>query len=199
MNYDRLLLTLCLKNLCQMLQYLQNILQLILSPAKGWEDVSASLASPDKLAHDAYYPLLGFASMTEFIRLFYHNSGGIVTVIELAIALLGSYFVAYYVGRLIIEHYLKPLTSGEINPTTTGVFSLYGLGMMLMIEIIENILPTDLTLVKFLPLFVALILYKGTSYMSIKPDHELRFLCIAVIALIVAPIGIFSILKLLII
>lgn len=198
MNYDRYLLTLCRKNYHRMLQFLKNLIQLILSPTKGWEDVSASLSSPDKLVHDAFFPLLGFASLSEFVKLFYHGHGGFVTVLELAIALFGSYLVSFYVGRLLLEHYLKPLVSGEINTTKIGTFTLYALGLMILIEIIENVLPTDLTLVRFLPLFVALILYKGTAYMSVKQDHELRFLCIAVASLIVVPIGIFFILKLLI-
>lgn len=181
-----------------MLLYLKNLIQLILSPSKGWEDVSASLSSPDKLVRDAFFPLLGFASLTEFVRLFNNNNGGAVSVIELAIALFGCYLVSFYIGRLFLEHYLKPLVSGEINTTKISTFTLYALGLMILIEIIENILPTDLTLVKFLPLFVALILYKGTSYMAVKPDHELRFLCIAVASLIVVPIGLFCILKLLI-
>lgn len=181
-----------------MLQYLKNIIQLILSPTKGWEDISASLSSPDKLARDAYFPMLLVVALTEFIRIFYNDSVGFVTALELAIALFGSYFVSFYIARLIFEYYLKQLVIGDINTTKISIFTLYGLGMMLMIEAIENIIPTDLTLIKFLPLFVALILYKGSAYMSVKADYEIRFLCVTIATLIVVPMGIFWILKLLI-
>lgn len=182
-----------------MLQYLKNLFQLILSPAKGWEDVSASVSSPESLVKDGFYPLLGIASLTEFVRLFYYGNGGFVTVLELAIALAGSYFISYYISRMLLEHYLKSHVGGDINPTKINIFSLYALGMLLIIEIIENVLPTDLTLVKFLPLFVALILYKGAAYMSVKQNHELRFLLISALSLIAVPICIFSLLQLLIV
>ncbi|MDE5594050.1 MAG: hypothetical protein K2I89_00555 [Muribaculaceae bacterium] len=181
-----------------MLQYLKNLIQLILAPAKGWEDVSASLASTEHLLRDAFFPLLGVAAVSEFIRLFYHNSGGFLTVFELAIALFGSYFVSFFIGRIILSNYIGNFIDGEVNQTKLSTFIIYGLGLLLIIEIIENILPTDLTLVKFLPLFVALILYRATTYLSVKQGSELRFLCIAALAVIVVPIALFSLLELII-
>ena len=188
-----------LKNLKEvMLQYLKNLVQLVLAPAKGWEDVSASLATPERLLRDAFFPLLGVSALSEFIRLFYHNSGGFLTVFELAIALFGSYFVSFFIARIILSNYIGGFIDGEVNQTKISTFIIYGLGLLLMIEIIENLLPTDLTLVKFLPLFVALILYRSTAYLAVKPGTELRFLCLAVIAVIVVPIAIFSLLELII-
>lgn len=181
-----------------MLRYLKNLFQLVLAPTKGWEDVSASLESPERLMRDAFFPLLGVAAASEFIRLFYHNSGGFLTVFELAIALFGSFFVSFFVGRIILSNYLVNLVAGELNQTKLSTFIIYGLGLLLLIEIIENILPTELTLVKFLPLFVALILYRATAYLSVKSGSELRFLCVAALAVIVLPIVIFSLLELII-
>lgn len=181
-----------------MLRYLKNLFQLVLAPTKGWEDVSASLESPERLMRDAFFPLLGVAAASEFIRLFYHNSGGFLTVFELAIALFGSFFVSFFVGRIILSNYLVNLVDGELNQTKLSTFIIYGLGLLLLIEIIENILPTELTLVKFLPLFVALILYRATTYLSVKSGSELRFLCVAALAVIVLPIVIFSLLELII-
>ena len=59
-----------------MVQYLKNLLQLVLLPFRGWEDVSATLSDPERLLRDGYYPLLGIAANTEFVRLFYHGHGG---------------------------------------------------------------------------------------------------------------------------
>lgn len=181
-----------------MLQYLKNLLQLVLSPFRGWEDVSASLASPDSLLRDGYYPLLGVAALSEFVRLFYHGHGGFLTVLELAIALFGSFFVAFFLAKVILTHYLTPFIEGDPNPTKIATFSIYGLGLLLFIEIIENILPTHLTLVKFLPLFVALILYNGSAYLSVKEGTELRFLAVVVLGVVVVPLAIFYLLELVI-
>lgn len=181
-----------------MLEFLKNLIQLILAPTKGWEDVSAAMTSPERLMRDAFFPLLGTAALSEFVRLFYHNNGGFLTVFELAIALFGSYFVSFFICRIILSKYLSNIVEGEVNPIKLSTFIVYGLGLLLIIEIIENVLPTELTLVKFLPLFVALILYRATAYMAVKAGSELKFLLVTALAVIVVPTAIFSLLELII-
>lgn len=182
-----------------MIRYLKIIAQLVLSPAKGWEDVSASMTDPETLLRKLYFPLLFVASLTEFVRLFYHNSGGFLTVLELAIAMFGSFFISFFIARIILSNYSAPFVTGEANNVRIATFVVYGQALLLMIEIIDNLLPTKLTLVKFLPLFVALILYRGNTYMGVNPNAEFRFFCIAVVAVIVVPIALFSLLELIIV
>lgn len=179
-----------------MLAYLKNLFQLILSPSRGWEDISASMHPSRLLLHEGFYPLLTVASLSEFLRLFYDADTSFVTLLELAIAMGGTYFASYFIAGMVLESYLKNMVDGEINRLKVDTFVIYGLSLLLVIELITSVVPTDLTLIKFLPLFVALILYKGSAYMSVKSNCELRFLCLSVIAVIVVPIGFFTILKL---
>lgn len=171
-----------------MKQYLQNIIQLILSPTKGWEDISAAVEDPDTVAAKGYYPLLGIAALTEFFRLFYDRNLGFVSAVMLAVALFGTFFISYYVCRLVLESLLKNIVTGEPNASRVSLFILYTLSLSLIIEMIENCVPTSLTPIKFLPLFVALIIYRASAYMAVKPDYELKFLIIGVGMLIVMPI-----------
>ena len=171
-----------------MKQYLKNILQLILSPTKGWEDISAAVENPDTVAAKGYYPLLAVAALSTFARLFYDHHLSVVTVVMLAVALFGTYFISFYVGRIALESLLKNVVTGEPNVTKITLFILYTLGLSVIIEIIENCVSTSLTPIKFLPLFVALIIYRGSAYMAVKPDNELRFLVICVAVLLVMPI-----------
>lgn len=182
-----------------MLLYIKNLVQLILSPSKGWEDVSASLESTDNLLRRSFYPLAALAAASEFVRLFYPGNGGFLTQLELAIALFGAFFVAYFIARIILVRYLAPYINGDVNIVKISNFVIYGLGLLLFIEVVENILPTDLTLVKFLPLFVALVLYRANAYLSVTQGYELRFLCIAAGAVIVVPVLLFSLLELIIV
>lgn len=182
-----------------MIKYLKNICQLILSPSKGWEDISASMTDVDVLFKKSYLPLIAVAAISEFVRLFYPNNGGFLTVFEMSIALFCTYFVSYYIARLILENYLKPFVTTEINGLRVATFVLYGLGLLAIIELIENVIRTELMLVKFLPLFIALVLFKGSKYMTVKSDKEFSFLCLAVVSVIAVPIGLLCILKLMII
>lgn len=181
-----------------MLTFLKNLLQLTLSPSKGWEDVSASLDNPQDLLNRAFLPLLGVASLSEFVRLFYPFNSGVLIAFELAIASFASFCVSFFIVGALLPHYMEPLVDGELNKVKLEVFSIYSLSLLVVIQLVENILPTDLTLVRFLPLFVALIIYRATGYLSVRRDCELRFLLVAAMALIVMPLSIFFLLSLII-
>lgn len=173
--------------------YLKNLIQLVLSPGKGWEDVSASHAKDQGQLLASFYRLLAVCSLTEFVQALYGKID-FLTAAGLALAMFGSYFIAYFIARALIDHYIDRF--GEASPARISNFVIYGLGLLVIIELIENLLPTDLTLVKFLPLFVGLILYRGSAYMSVRSGHEFGFLCLAAASVIVVPVGIFSILSL---
>jgi hypothetical protein len=59
---------------------------------------------------------------------------------------------------------------------------------MSLIQIISNLCPIQLTVLWFLPAFVAMVAWQSRFYLSIKPDHNGQFLVFAVAVLIAAPI-----------
>ncbi|MDE6130484.1 MAG: hypothetical protein K2F74_02725, partial [Muribaculaceae bacterium] len=134
-----------------MLQFLKHILQLILSPAKGWEDVSQASVAPAELCARGFYPLLGIAALSNFLRIFYGNGISLVTAIERAVVDFGAYFSAYFLGALVLEQLLPSIVSGEPNRKKIETCSLYAVSMIAIIRIIENCIPTELTLIRLLP------------------------------------------------
>ena len=58
-----------------MFRFLKYIIQLILSPAKGWDDVENANPLPERLFLSGMVPLLLVAALTEFVPLF--ADGGI--------------------------------------------------------------------------------------------------------------------------
>ena len=175
--------------------YLKNLVQLVLSPGKGWEDVSASHADDRGELLASFYRLLAVCSLSEFVQVLYGKTD-ILTAVGLTLAMFGSYFISYFAARAVIDHYMERF--GEASPARISGFVIYWLGLLVIIELIENLLPTDLTLVKFLPLFVGLILYRGSVYMSVRQGSEFGFLCLSAVAVIVVPIVLYSILSLII-
>lgn len=171
-----------------MLQFLKHILQLILAPAKGWEDVSQVSEQPADLCSRGLYPILGVTALSNFVRIFYGNGIELVTAIERAIVDFGTYFASYFLGALILEQLLPNIVSGEPNRKKIETCSVYAIAILALIRIVENCVPTELTLIKLLPVFVALIVYKADRYMAIKPGEDLRFMLIAVVALILLPL-----------
>lgn len=171
-----------------MLHFLKNIIQLILSPAKGWEDVSADVRQPAEICRDGLYPLLGLYALTGFLQMIYLPDLTLVKAIEGAIVDFGTYFVSYFLGALIVEQLIGNIVSGEPNRRKVETVSAYAIGLLALIGIIEHCTPTDLMLIKLLPIFVALIIYKADRYLAIKPGDDIRYLFISVVGLVIIPL-----------
>lgn len=169
--------------------YVKQLIQLILSPTRGWEDVSESCVLAADIQRRGFYPFIGLTAASEFLRLFYTQGLGFWSVVLSAIALGGTMFVSFYLVRLFMELAAMriPLYSGHYNAVKTDIFVTYMMGINCFYKIVENMLPANMTLLKFLPLISLIIIFKAESYMAVRPDSQLNFLGIAGVAVIGVP------------
>lgn len=182
-----------------MLEYLKYLVQLLLSPARGWEDISAKSPDPEEMTRKGLYPLIGIAAVSEFCAFFYLKGLKLDQVLVRAVLDFGTYFVSVFIAKLIYEIYLgKVIDGGEPNPRKTASLTVFPLGLMVLLQIVENCLQANLTFLKFLPLYVILVLYKAIPYMGVKPNDELRFTGIASVATVVVPLAIYYLLDLIV-
>lgn len=181
-----------------MLTFIKYLLQLILSPAKGWEDIAQRNPDPEELLRTGLYPLLGLTAATEFLALFWVRHVGLGDILMRALAGFGSYFVAIFIAKLIFELYLKRVTDGAPDQNRAFTLIVMGIGLMVLIQLISNCLPWNLVLLKFLPLYAILIIYKANDYVHVRRDEELRFLGISAGALVAVPLIIYYLLYLIV-
>jgi hypothetical protein len=171
-----------------MFQYIKTLFQLILFPNAGWEDVSATGTDPEIMIRKGLYPLLGITACSEFIKIFFDRNVTFITAIELAIVCFGAYFATIFVAKLIFELYVSKVIHGEINNKKNMTLIAVVVGIMAMLKILSNCLPEGLTIIKFLPLYVMMIIYKSVPYMAVKQENEIQFLLLATAATIIVPI-----------
>lgn len=181
-----------------MLLFLKYLLQLVLSPGRGWNDLRKTAPDPDELLRRGVYPLIAISAATELLALFYHHGIGVATVIVRVIADFGSYFIAIFVAKLLFELYLERLTTRVPDAQHVGVLTTCGIGLMVLIQIVSNCVPWNLVLIKFMPLYVVMVLYKAIPYMSVGKGHELQFIGLTSAALVVVPLAIYYLLYILI-
>ncbi|MDE6276807.1 MAG: hypothetical protein K2M06_01715 [Muribaculaceae bacterium] len=180
-----------------MLSYLKYLLQLLLVPSSGWDDIAQSSPDPAMLLRRGFYPLLAVVALSEFCGLLYNKGLSVDTVILRAIVDLGTYFVSYYLARIAFEMYIRPLSiasAADSSDRSDAIASrslsliLFALGEMLIFRFIANILQADITIIKFLPLYLILILYKARGFMNIRNDSVMNFTCLAAVATILIPL-----------
>jgi len=178
-----------------MLEYLKLMMQLLLVPVRGWEDVSSSSPDPEEMLRRGLYPLMGVAALTEFVSFFYDSQLSLAVVLVRAVIGFGAYFASVFIARLIFDVYLgRELESGEQNRRKTETLIVFAIGIMILFRIIGNCMPSDVNIFKFLPLYLVLILYKAAPYMEVRRDCEFNFLGLASIATVVVPLALYYVL-----
>ena len=178
-----------------MFTFLKYLVQLLLSPTHGWEDIEKRNPDPEELMRSGLYPLMGIAAATEFLAFFYQRHVELATVLIRSVADFGSYFVSIFIAKLIFDYYLAPLTStGSFDSRKAPTVTMAGLGLMVLIQIVSNCLPWSIMLMRFMPLYVVLVLYNAIPYMNVRRGCEMRFLLVAAGAVVAVPLLIYYLL-----
>lgn len=174
-----------------MLRFLKYLIQLILSPGHGWEDVERARPDADVLARKGLYPLIGLTALTEFLAFAYERHVTLGVILIRAIADFGAYFIALFICRLILELYLGKMCGVKPESARINTFTVLGLGLMVLVQLVTNCLPWHLVLLKFLPLYVVLILYKAAAYLEVDKTKVLSFTMLAALAVVAVPLALY--------
>lgn len=173
-----------------MLTLFKYIIQLILSPKNGWEDLARQNPDPDHLLIKGLYPLMGLAAATEFLGMLYHEAN-LAHVLIGVVNIFGTYFVTVFIAKLLFEMYLDKLADTEIDERRSSTLIVVGVAMMVTFQLIENCLPWGLLIVKFLPIYAILVLSKGTEYLGLTKHKELKFTALSGFAIVAVPLFIY--------
>lgn len=170
-----------------MLAYLKYLLQLTLSPAHGWEDIDAASRPVDDILRRGYYPLIGLASASVFMKMIFHQAVDFLpTLLQMIITFL-VLFVSYHFGNFALSVFLEPLLQGKFDERRCQTFTLYILGLVAVITIILNCLPVTSLMLFFMPLYVVLVEWKGVAYLHVRPDRVVPFVVLAVCGVLAPP------------
>ena len=73
---------------------------------------------------------------------------------------------------------------GLVDRNRVELFCVYCTGMMVIIGILENLLPMELTLLQFLPIYVVVVICMGRTFLDVDERHIFRFAACAIVGLI---------------
>lgn len=171
-----------------MLRFLKNILQLTINPSRGWEDVSHDADDPAALCRDGLYPLLAFAALScvgGFWKL--DSTTTLVTVIQNAIITFTAYFATMFFAEFTMGLAMDKICDKTPSPKKNSTVVIYSLAILALITIIINLVPLDLAVLKFLPVYVGFILYKSMRYVSVAQDKIGHYMFLTIFSIIAPP------------
>lgn len=172
------------------------MLQLVLSPHNGWEDIAKADIPVDELLSKGLFPLTGLASAASFCALIFNVDSTLVGCIQSAIITFIRFFVTYFFANLIFTSFASKILSDTGNENTQGyvyeldtarasTFIIYNLGVLVVLALISNLIPLQHSLLQFFPFLVALLMWKGADFMEVAPDRVGHFTFLSVFAILV--------------
>lgn len=174
-----------------MKHYLGNLFQLLLSPGNGWEDIARANRDPLYLARSGFYPLCLAAAVSAWADAVYHPGLSVWTLLLRSLVIFVAFFLGYFIATFCLAVFLPRLCDGKSRLARVQTFALYVLGLLALLIVTVSWLPMAAVLLVFMPLYVALIIWKGTTYMRILPDRVPAFMILAVAAVMLPPLLIY--------
>lgn len=181
-----------------MWRFIQRIIQLILSPARGWEDISAAVQRPEDIERNGFFPWIGIVAASEFLPLFYNPELSFFTALLSAIAVGGAMFASLFLSKLFLDITIYRNVDANINAVKLHTFAIYLLAINGLFIIFDNAMPASMTFLHFLPLISILVIVKSATYLGIRSDNMMTFLGISIIALIIIPVLLTALLRIII-
>ncbi len=168
-----------------MLHFLKLMLQLVLSPLRGWEDVAISAGSPRHTLTHGLIPLAALAAITAFSGLFYDIKPSVGLIIIQAVISFVKYLAAYFIAVAALTTALPSIAiEGFMDRARVEIFCAYSVGLMAMMGILQNLLPMELSLLQFLPLYYIIVMCIGRTYLDVDEKKIFRFVIVDIISII---------------
>ena len=166
------------------LLYIRDMIQLILSPRKGWEDVSADGFPPAVLFRSGLMPLIFIAAAAQMLQWAYHPDVAWWIWTERSLVVLLKLVAAYYIASFAFSLYLPTCVDGTYSETKCLTFITYGVGIIALIEFITNCMPMTFPVLYMLPIYALYVLWRGLRYMSVSFTGVGTFILLILFALI---------------
>ncbi len=171
-----------------MMSVLKNIIQVIVSPRDGWESINISDTRTEDLISKVFYPMLAVLAVSEFAPVLYDHTLTISTLLVNALATFAAYFFTFFINVQVMSLAFPEAARTRVAVDRLTDFTIYSLILLIIIEIISNLLPTDFMPITALAfLYMPLVIYRGMMYLDIKGVHSLWATVLATLLLVGLP------------
>ncbi|MDE7397387.1 MAG: hypothetical protein K2M98_06645 [Muribaculum sp.] len=174
-----------------MFRYIINILQVLISPARGWDDIARRGQTPEHTASSGYYPLIAITAASGFLQLYYSHTPFkllLPNLIESAAVTFTVFFLSRFISDAIWSSTFSRLTTKKsYDENRCGNFILYSLGLLAITRLIANCLPMTLSLIEFLPLVVLVEMWMGYRYVDVDKTNLVGFFVYSTITILLPP------------
>lgn len=167
-----------------MFHFIKYVIQLMLSPSPGWEDISSEGREMNALVYRGLFPFALLVALSTFVGIFDEKTFG--DMMHVAIVSFVKYVMTYYLAVFMFSMYVSNLIVGELNEKRNTTFIAYSIGVLMFINLFSNCIP-NVPLTELLPLYIIVVMTKGYKYMAIQKEKKVKFVLLSVISIFVPP------------
>ena len=133
-------------------------------------------------------------TVSTMFEMFFGSCTLTIAVINAIIA-FAAYFFTFYISSMIMN-FISPGDTQDAKNRLDNLI-IFALEYLVLINIVSNMLPSHFTILEFLKLYVAFILFRGLDYINYK-EKPVFFVTVATLSVLIIPVAINYVLGLII-
>lgn len=167
--------------------YLRDMVQLIMSPTNGWEDISYDDFDLKKLVTVGFIPWIIIVSLAAIVRTILSTSPDIFLMVKEILVIFIKYFVTYFVAGFAFSVYMPSFSNGHCRESLNNIFIAFSLGLLAVMDLLKECLPIDLAILNFLPLYILLIMWRGGRFVKYAEGHAFGYMVLCFCSVVLPP------------
>ena len=169
-----------------MLNYLKLMLQLVLAPSKGWDDVAAAAPDPQRELVFGLVPVCALAGISVAASVYWMHDVAFSSLIIRGVVCFAVYILTYFIAQALLTALLPRITEdGLVDRERVAVFAQLCVGLMAVFGMVENLLPSEVApIVQFLPLLVVVVMYRARDFLDVDRTKTGLMLAFGIVAVI---------------
>lgn len=172
--------------------YAKQLLQLVLSPSRGWEDIAVACADPRQVSARMMMPSFVLAAASALARMLFDGELALSHAVVDAAVTFVAYFVSFAISVQAFRTRLGKHIDGEPDSGRNLTVIAYTMTLLAISTIVCNLTPFSAVLSYILPLLVGLIAWKSAALLRVNPDNEFGFAGFVMMFLALPPVVIQS-------
>lgn len=169
-----------------MWRFFKNIVQLIISPDNGWEDIKLT-SIPARAILGTLWSI-AIAAISPWIKLLYNHDTSFIQLIQETIVTGVSFGLGYFLAGILMNTWIPMINGGEDIKDRITVFNSYIISLLSLQVLITSILPLSFAILTLWPLYIMIIAWRAMKFMDIEEKDAGKFMAASFVAVILPAI-----------
>ncbi len=162
--------------------YAKNLIQLIISPDHGWEDIAIS--SSPRRAFKLMTIMLIVAAVSPLCRLLYIDHSSTLLIWQSTVIIFAAFWATFFIGEFALGMLLPQISDIDNPKDRIRSFCAYITGLLSLQTILESVIPIPVAILQLWPIYVVVIIWRAMAFLQVSERETGKYFLITIPALI---------------